>query len=290
MLLGRRRIVDGFLAAVPSTVAYSRTGPATGVTANLALANFAANAAPITDRGMLVEAAGENLFTHSDDFTQTSVWGSTGTRVGGQSAPDGSTNGVQITMPNAATTLLRVMTNGGRAAGISGRFFVKSSANVLWSFLVRNATTSTNLSVRNVNFTTNPSGTSAGWTVVPYPNGWWEVSFVQTMGMSDNDTMIIYYGNSGENFNGSVIQVWGADFFQSPTLSSHVPTTAATATRGLPAITRTVPPGRTVARAIYGTANTVAEITGLTPGASFDLVTGRPWVGLGNELKTIEWR
>lgn len=72
--------------------------------------------------------------------------------------------------------------------------------------------------------------------------------------------------------------------------SSPIITGGSQASRGADAATLKVPAGCTGWDAVYGDARTAASGSGLTPGASFDLVTGRPWIGLGNELKNIRFK
>ncbi len=71
--------------------------------------------------------------------------------------------------------------------------------------------------------------------------------------------------------------------------TSPIPTATGSATRGADSAALTVPPGCTSWEAVYGDGRTEVSGSGLTPGASFDLVTGRPWIGLGNELKSVRF-
>lgn len=260
-----------------SGVSFARARAGLVARSNGTLATAAANVPRITDRGLLLETEATNLWTHSDDFTDP-VWGGVGTRVGGFSAPDGSENAVEITLPDAAVILSRALAGAGVAGGVSGKVFVKSAEAFTWSsFLIRNNTTATNLSSRAVDFSASPSGTVNGWTVTPMADGWFELAFAREAGIFPGDAVQIYFGNTGSNFNGRKIRLWGGNFFPSPTPGSPVPTGAASATRGADIASVIVPATATTWEAVHGEANTV--VTGaVTPGATFDLVTGRPWL------------
>ncbi len=258
-------------------VSYARTGVGLASRTNGTLATFPADAPRITDRGLLLETAATNLFTRSDDFAN-SVWGTEGSRVGGFPAPDGTNNAVEITLPNSAVTLARILAGAGSATGISGKLYVASIEAFSWtSFLVRNETTATNLNSRAVDFSAHPSGTVNGWTVTPMADGWFEIAFTRTAGISAGDTVRIYYGNSGVNMNGRKLRLWGGNFFQSPSPGTPIPTGASAATRGADAASVVVPVGATAWEAVYGDADTLVGGT-VTPGTTFDLATGRPWL------------
>ncbi len=259
-------------------VSFSRAGAGLAPRVNGTLATMAANVARITDRGLLLETAATNLFTRSDDFANA-AWEPGGTRVGGFPAPDGSNAAVEITMPNSVVVLSRALTGAGVAGGVSGKFYVSSGEAFSWtSFLVRNETTATNLNARAVDFSTSPSGTVSGWTVTPMANGWFEVAFTRTAGISAGDTVRIYYGNFGVNMNGRKLRIWGGNFFQSPTPGSPIPTGATAVTRGADVASVAVPIGATTWEAVYGDADTVTG-GAVTGGTTFDLVAGRPWAG-----------
>lgn len=288
--LSKGVVIDRFTAALPAGWTYSRAGPASPYTNAGVIVSVPTDVAAITDRGLLLEPAATNLLTHSNDFANA-VWAGVGTRVGGFPAPDGTNTAVEVTMPNMATVLVRALAGAGASGGISTRFYFQTTENSVWSFLVRNNTTAANLNQRdNVNFTASPALTVNGWTVRPLANGWHEVTGIQPTGINNGDAVAIYYGNAGANQNGRKFRIWGGNLFGSTTPTSPIPTTTASVARGLPSLTRAVPAGRTVARVTYGLADAVVDIVGLTPGAMFDAVTGRPWTGLGNELKSIEWR
>lgn len=267
---------SGF-TSVPG-VSYSRSGVGLAGRSNGTLATMAADVPRITDRGLLLETAATNLFTRSDDFSH-SVWGGEGTRVRGFPAPDGSSNAVEIILPNSPTTLSRALAGAGSGTGISGRFHVATAEVFGWtSFLVRNETTATNLNSRVIDFSANPSGTVNGWTVTPMANGWFDVAFTRVAGISAGDAIRVYYGNAGVNMNGRKLRLWGGNFFQSPTPGTPVPTGAAAATRGADLASVVAPLGASTWEAVYGEAETVVGGP-VTPGATFDLVTGRPWLG-----------
>lgn len=281
----RQGVVAASFTDLPGA-SFNRSGVGLVPRADGTLATAAANTPRITDRGLLLETEATNLFTHSNDFANA-VWAGVGTRVGGFPAPDGANTAVEITMPNMATVLVRALTGAGVTGGISGRVFVKSGDVQAWNFLVRNNTTAQNLNEWSIDLSTNPSGTVNGWTVTPMAGGWFEVAFTRTLGIGAGDTVAIYYGNAGANQNGRKLQVWGANFFQSATPGSPIPTGASPVTRGADIANITVPANATSWEAVHGDANIVVGGS-VTPGATFDLVTGRPW--LNGFLKRLTMR
>lgn len=92
------------------------------------------------------------------------------------------------------------------------------------------------------------------------------------------------------NYTTRLLRFCGLDLQVTPSGAGTSPivTTGASATRGADSASLTVPAGCAHWEAEYGTAGT-ASGSGLTPGGTFDLTTGRPWIGLGNELKRVRF-
>ena len=68
--------------------------------------------------------------------------------------------------------------------------------------------------------------------------------------------------------------------------SSPIVTAGTATTRGADVASVIAPGSVSTWSATYGVANATASGS-VTPGATFDLVTGRPWLGVGNELKRL---
>jgi len=188
--------------------------------------------------GVRVEQQATNLASYSDDFTNA-VWPvSTATKVGGQPAPDGSTNAVNIVMPSPVSSVWRRGISGaGKAGGNAVAFWVKSTDNWTWPFMLRNDTTGTNFAQGLINLSTGAA--TGAWTVEPYPDGWYRISFAQATGISAGDTISFYYGYTGGATPpvGTALRIWGADLFNVPSVSSHISTTTAAVTRAADDIT-----------------------------------------------------
>lgn len=68
--------------------------------------------------------------------------------------------------------------------------------------------------------------------------------------------------------------------------SSPISTSGTATTRGADVASVVVPGNVSTWSATYGVENAIASGS-VTPGSTFDLVTGRPWLGIGNELKRL---
>jgi hypothetical protein len=278
-------LIDDFRAALPAAYSYSRTGNSTALSTTGAISTFAADVAPITNRGMLVEATGQNLFTR---------WAPTVAQLSVQA------NASDVSAPANAPILglnwLNIDNTSALAAGYAACSSIPASTAIVISMLVETPDGSQPVfglgSVGTNDFSINMvSGNAVVSPTASYERltgNVWRVVVACTSPAAGASTFAGPIRPT--TMNKRALKFSGFDIKLGTTAQSPIPTTGAAATRGLPTITRAVPAGRTIARATYGTANTVTDITGLTPGASFDLVTGRPWTGLGNELKSIEWR
>ena len=89
-------------------------------------------------------------------------------------------------------------------------------------------------------------------------------------------------------FRAGVGQLWIilVQLEDTTSISSPIVTLGSSAVRNADVASITVPFGCTTYSAVYG--NSLQVVSGpVISGQTFDLVTGRPWLGLGNELKTL---
>ncbi len=296
-----------FTTSLPQSVSYSRTGAATALTSGGVIVPFAANAAPITDRGLLLEPAATNNTRASGDMTNTSYWTSTGvTRTGGQADPLGGTAGVSL-LATAGTAPRRVTQNGTSAAtetagGVYSHSFLVKQGTAPYALVGQQGDTPWIwATLKWSDLSLSAQACTAVLDPVVYAGGYRRVTITYTRIATNQShptvgpalTTAALIGNTdyGPTWAGTeTVEAFCEQGETGSSATSYIPTTTAAATRGLPACATTVPLNKTIARATYGTSNTVVDVTGLTPGATFDLVTGRPWLGLGNELKSLEWR
>ena len=285
-----------FTTSLPPSVSYSRTGASTALTSGGVIVPFVANAPPITDRGLLLEPAATNLALRSQALDNVS-WTKNGSTITLDAAPgpDGTTTMNKIVESAAASvhgvSQLLTLVSGAPA---TQSVVAKAGERTWMSMTEGNNVTATawfNLATGAVGTVSGTGSPSAA--ILPLAGGAYRCSLRFTpIAAAGNIQIRNATGDGAWSYTGdgaSGIYAYFGDL-EAGSVTSPISTTSASATRGLPACSVTVPTGKTVARVTYGVSNTVVDITGLTPGASFDLVTGRPWLGLGNELKTLEWR
>lgn len=302
-------VVDGESAASFADLAgasFARTGGGTALTLSGAVQAFGSDVARITDRGLLLEPAGENLLAWSQAFDDA-VWAEQDVTVAADVAlaPDGSTTaegvvptsgvgyrvGQGVTLAAGLTTLsvhvaqagygfVRVAALLALLTGPSSGWFVDfdlSTGAVVTGPSAFGSATAAGLSARSVGA----------------PNGFWrlELTFDAVAGLTYAAIGVLNAPN-GDSFTAdgtSGLRVWQADLVAGSGAASPIVTTAGAGTRGADAAALMTPPDVATYEATYGAADTM--VTGpVTPGASFDLVAGRPWVGLGNELKRLVMR
>lgn len=304
-----------FTSSLPPSVSYSRTGAATAFTVAGVVVPFAANAPQLTDRGLLLEPARTNLLTRSQEI-DNAAWTKANATVSADAvlAPDGTLTADRLTENTAPSVAHGIYRGATIVAGQTYSISTFGKANGRSQFLLWGEGDSSNgpaiavdMAAASITATGVTAGAAGGAyassSLLALADSWYRPSVTGTAksdqtavychplllnapaSTTPNPAQLTYTGDgtSGAYF-------WGAQLEVGSSPSSYIPTTTAAATRGLPTATVVVPPGKTVARATYGLSNTVVDVTGLTPGATFDLVTGRAWVGLGNELKTLEWR
>lgn len=293
----RRGIVFDFTASLPAGLTYSRSGPATAPNGS-GLTAFAADVPQRTSRGLLLEPARTNASLQSIE-TNTTEWDTTGgSQVFGQADPLGGTGAKLIT-----------------ADGISGQHKSRASCLATVSYVAGDVVTISRLvplgSIRRIqlngsgnvfglnqyaNFdldaltVTASLGCTAGivalgayrliWMTLPVTTtalGTGGLLCPLVTGLETRDPTTAVAGTFAD---------WGCQAEVGAGPSSLIPTTTASVSRGLPVASLVAPSGSWTA--VYGLANTVVSGSA-TRGAPFDLVTGRPWIGMGNELKSLRF-
>ncbi|WP_417366919.1 phage head spike fiber domain-containing protein [Flavobacterium beibuense] len=167
----------------------------------------------------------ENICTHNTDFSNP-VWGVSGTTTktpNGGVAPDGSNTACLITYTDGVGNAVRGgMTANGTTMTYS--IYVKAvSGTGNRPFLIRNLTTSTNLSVGLFNLS-DSSLSGTGWTSTAEGNGWYRISVVQSTGINIGDNLSIYLGaSSGGNVAGEWL-IWHPQLENNSYATDFIPT------------------------------------------------------------------
>jgi hypothetical protein len=268
--------------------AYTRTGAATALDLAGVVVPFAANSPRVTSRGILIESAGTNLVPRSQEFDNAS-WTKGGASISANAttAPDGTTTAdlltentstgdhrafQSVTVPNATACCFSVYLKP------NGRSLVQLTFAGVGDVVF-------NISTGAVSTTLNGSG-----EMTAAANGWYRcVLKFTTATTSYNAQVRLVSTGTTSSYTGdgaSGVYVWGAQVEATAAPTSYVPTAAASATRSIDAATVTVPAGVSAYTATYGGGTTATGA--VTPGASFDLVTGRPWIG--NYLERLVMR
>ncbi|WP_428150270.1 phage head spike fiber domain-containing protein [Brevundimonas sp.] len=249
-------------------VSFSRSGAGTAVTTAGVVTAFATGVARITDRGLLLEPAATNLLRHSTALLNP-VWqadaGATAA-LGPDADPSGSAGAVRLTL------------NGGLKQWY--QLVTAPAGNYVLSAYVKAASGTTNVRLNethNTGYTPSANlAVNTQWQRLVFP-------FTVTATLVTISFMTALGGVT------SPIDAWGVQLETGSGPTSPIITAGSTVTRGADLASIVVPGGASTYEAIYGAANTF--VTGaVTPGASFDLVAARPWVGVGNELKRLVMR
>lgn len=287
-----------FVGALPAGVTYSRTGAATAFTTGGVVLPFATDVAPITDRGLLLEAARTNLGISSDDWSNAAYFSRAAFNItpGQAGSPAGTATATKLvptTTSESKETYQSPVTAAGpyaysgtfKAAGynyIRGRLYGGAGfvADVVF-----------NLATGLVQRTDSGVG-----TITPLANGTFRLGVAGTATgtgggfgwavCADALGTVVYAGDGVSGVLASEYQIEAAS-----TPSSPITTTGAAATRGAPTVTMTVPAARTRWRSTHYDGST-ATGSGLAPGATFDIyaaVTGAGKGGLGKELRRIDF-
>ncbi|MGA0546062.1 phage head spike fiber domain-containing protein [Brevundimonas sp. VNH65] len=281
-----------FAAGLPGRVAYARTGSAVAFDEGGRPRVFAAGAATVTDRGLLIEAAAANAVAWSRPAgTGWSVVSATlgeggawGDLTGRTIAATGATwNRAELSAaPIAVVSGQPLLISCCYRAGSSGRArVVLRDAVAVTESTVTGAAGS--LAVAN-----QASGAVSSVANVALGEGVFRVSFVFTPNTSNPRTVGV---GPDSAVAGQAVEAFHIQAEAGTTPTSPILTVGATATRGAPTITTTVPAGKTAWRSIHFDGVEGAG-GGLTPGAMFDIaaaltVVGR--TGPGRELRRLEF-
>ena len=262
-----------------SGTGFSRTGAGTALTTAGALASFATGLPRITDRGMLLEGAATNLILQGRS-PESAVWTKRGT----------ATAVADMAVARADGTLGAVRL-AGIASGAGGDAYQQVTATSGQrcepQFWVNKISPTGTLM-----FCNSAYDLAGAWSInlALVAGGWQRIT-------RDHPAVTIVYeftvsgSNIGlhfRNLSATAISVYvdftGIEYGTAST--SPIVTAGAAATRGADAASVVVPAGCSTWSATYGVSNTVAGGS-VTPGATFDLVAGRPWIGVGKELKRL---
>lgn len=297
-----------FRVAMPSGSTYTRTGEATALTRAGVMQAFAANVPQRTDRGLVLEPAATNRALYSAD-TSNADWGVVrASKTAGQADPFGGTNAALITADGATGSHLSASTQTTTVAYTLGETYsfslmVKKGTNSLAQVSGAGVAFGT---AQYANFDldagtlTASAGTVGTPTILALGNGWFWVSMalVATATASTN-TGTYFIISTGTDTRGpsntltTTFYNFGAQQVAGSAATSLIRTTSAAVTRGLPVFTEPVPTGRTKALLTYADASTT-QVTGLTPGGTFDVATAVITAGKGafgvSELVTRVWQ
>lgn len=265
----------GGLANVPGW-SFSRTGAGTSSSMAGVWTSFTTGTPRVTDRGLLLEASARTnkLTVHSANPPDLTGMTKTG---------------------DAAATLTRVSDTAAlTAAGLSGL----AAGGQVWKLDNSSGSASATVAAQGAVGNTNPHSLSA-WVRGTGSNVRVRLNSVNSTVFAPGATFAwITTPNVIPTGAADVWSIWcaagSAAWFILPgleeatTVSSPIVTSGAAATRGAESASVVVPVGCTRWNAAWGTGGTSSG-AGLTSGAAFDLVSGRPWIGLGNELKTLEF-
>jgi len=263
------------LAGVPGW-SFSRTGAGAAATSAGALASFPNGTPRITDRGLLLETP-----ARTNKLTLFSA-----------NPPD--LTGMTKNGDAAATLTLVTDTAALAAAGLSGLV----TGGQVWKLDNSAGSASANAAASGSVGNTNPHSLSvwvrgSGSSVRVRLSSVTSTIFAPSAAYAWITTPNLSPTGSGDQWSiwcaaGSVAWFILPGLEEAATSGSPIVTTGASATRGAEAAAVITPVGCTRWTATFGSSGTTSG-AGLTAGAGFDLVTGRPWIGLGNELKTLEF-
>jgi len=203
--------------------------------------------------GLLLEAAGTNLVTYSEQF-DNAAWTKSGATVTANvtTSPDGTTTADKL-VENSANSGHFITQNFGNGLNpgtiYSYTVFVKASERTyctvqMWGNSQRLGI-AINLSTGAIVQTDTANTTLLSSSVIPFPNGWYRVNITGSGNTANTYGLYLAgvavwdgVGNAvwqdGKSYQGngtSGIFVWGAQVEQNSYATSYIPTTASTVTR-----------------------------------------------------------
>lgn len=185
-------------------------------------------------KGLLVEEQRANLLLQSSNWAAT--WSNTNITLGASVlAPDGTTTATRLQATASAVTS---STQNVTATATSHTYSIYakqgSAATDANTFILRNFTTSTNLAVLTIDYSTGviTQTTGTGATATNAGNGFWRIVIPATSGITIGNTLIAYACYSGASETaGEYAYVWGAQLEAGAFATSYIPTVASQVTR-----------------------------------------------------------
>jgi hypothetical protein len=177
--------------------------------------------------GLLLEAAGTNRHTYSEQF-DNAAWGKYGVTItaNATTAPDGTTTADKLASTSGAALLLLQQGDYTVTNGASYTRTVFAKAAEISTLIIQISYTSVGTVFVQVNLL---DGTATnGGVVTALANGWYRISYsyIQAGTLSD-----FYFVLPANTVAGNGVYIWGAQLEASPYPTSYIPTVASTVTR-----------------------------------------------------------
>lgn len=280
---GSERIWDLTLAEAPDLV-FGRESAATAPAPSGGLVVFARDAPRRTGRGLLLEAAATNKLAVRNATPEDL----SGLIKGGDAA---ATLTLVDDMPALAAAGLTTVCTTGRVFRLDNSLGTGSA-----TVLVEGAVGT--LTAHSVSLWARAVRAAGAENIRPglyaSPNS--TVTSTAFSGLAAYRRLVVenVMPTSGTNRLGVRAEPGATVWFILPQLetgaqaSSLIVTEGAPASRAAEAASLPTPPGASRFTAVHGDAG--LSVSGPVSGAAFDLVEGRPWIGLGKELKRLEMR
>jgi hypothetical protein len=279
---GRYALNSPYSSSFPAGWSFSRTGAGTALNSSGNVIQFATGVPRITNRGLLVEEARTNPLLWSQTF-QNAYWTKSNLTATDNAvvAPDGTTTGSNlttfssfgqvlssgVTITSGGSLTLSAFFKAGTASTVSLILFVSGSSFIEAVYNISTGVVTSGPTITGGNF----SGAAA--SISAAGNGFYRCQLsVNTSGITSTEAWLRVYGGSG-----LTASVWGAQLEAGSFPTSLIITTGAAATRGADAAAIVAPSNVTTYTATYN--NGLTATGAVTPSASFNLVTGRPWLG-----------
>ena len=231
----------------------TRASPATtyAKTSAGALTAFGANLLRITDLGLLVEDARENLCIRSQELDNAS-WTKTNATISANAttAPDGTSTADKIVESAGAGTHECRSTSFAQASSTTASysFYAKSAGRTFAHLDVSDGATGDVFAYFNLsdgttaNLTTSGSWSAASASTELLADGWVRCIIIATKGGGTSAQMFIYPASNSSTISytgdgSSGIHVWGVQGEVGAFPSSYIPTTSASVTRSADTVT-----------------------------------------------------